>query len=344
MWVCVGQGARIRLTVTYTPGVSRVRGTVTQIVGSLSYVDAPDTGSYRCDLRGRLFRRKGLRLAVGDEVELDVSTEPSEDEDGESVPGHGMIEELLPRRTVLRRTRDFKRDQVLCANVDRVFVVTAVFDPPYKRAFIDRVLVGVERDDLEAVLVFNKMDIADDDYAEVIDDDAEVYRKLGYDVHLVSAESGLGLDTLRDAFNGRISVVVGPSGVGKSTLLNKICPGVKLRTGEVSTQRDRRGKHTTTSAVLIPLPGGGFVVDTPGLRAFGLWDVDVPAITEGFREIASRALDCKFNDCAHRTEPGCAVTAAIESGEIDEERVHSYQRLRTDAEAQATDRQAQRRR
>jgi ribosome biogenesis GTPase / thiamine phosphate phosphatase len=330
--------------VPYTLGVSPLRGTVTKIVGSSSHVEAQDAGSYRCDLRGRLFRRKGVRLAVGDEVEFTVDVEPTEDDDGVGTPGHGVIEELLPRRTFLRRTRDFKRDQVLCANVDKVFVVTAIFDPPYKRAFIDRVLVGVERDGLEAIVVFNKMDLADEDYAEVVTDDANVYRKLGYTTLLVSAENGEGVEALRAAFAGQISVVVGPSGVGKSTLLNTVCPGVKLRTGEVSAQRDRRGKHTTTSAELIPVPGGGFVVDTPGLRAFGLWDVGVEAINSGFREIEAVAPRCRFGDCAHKSEPDCAVRAAAETGEIDEERLLSYTRLREDALAQDQERKAKRRR
>ena len=257
---------------------------------------------------------------------------------------------LCPRRNCLRRSRDFKRDQILCANVDRVFVVIAVLDPPYKRGFIDRVLVGIVRDGLEPVVVFNKLDLAEGEYAEVVAADAAVYAALGYEVLLVSAETGAGVEALRAAFAGRISAVVGPSGVGKSTLLNQVCPGLTLRTGEVSQHREGRGKHTTTAAELIKLPFGGFVVDTPGLRAFGLWNASLADLQAGFPEIAAASVAaasdgraCKFRDCAHKSEPECVVIAAVASGEIDEERYLSYQRLCEELSGQSDERQARRR-
>lgn len=307
-----------------------------KVAGARSVVDTPQ-GVYRCDLRGRLFRQMNLRLAVGDSVVLrPMEAEETEDQ-------RGVIEAVEPRRSALRRVRDFKRDQILCANVDRIFVVVAVFDPPYKRAFLDRLVVGIERDELEPFLVFNKIDLADGDYRGIVAEDAEVYGELGYPTLLVSAASGEGIEELEAAFQDRISAVVGPSGVGKSTLLNRICPGLQLRTGEVSAV-DGRGRHTTTAAELVRLPKGGYVVDTPGLRAFGLWDLEPQEIMDGFREIRGKAPECRFRNCAHRSEPDCAVRSAVETGEIDEERYESYARLVEEVEATAAERQASRRR
>jgi len=321
----------------------RVTGTVLKVTGGQSLVDAGEAGLLRCDLRARLFRRRRLRLAVGDRVEVLAAGDPAADdpEDGEA-ERRGVIEAVLPRRSALRRSRDFKRDQVVVANVDRVFVVVAVFDPPYKRAFVDRVLVGVERDGLEATIVWNKVDICDEEYRELVEEDAGVYADLGYPSLLTSAETGEGVAELAAAFRGRVSAVVGPSGVGKSTLLNRIHPGLDLPTGEVS-EADGRGRHTTTAAELVRLPGGGWVVDTPGLRAFGLWDVAPGDLEAGFRDVAARAGACRFRDCAHVTEPDCAVRAAVAAGELDEERYQSYARLREELASDEARRVARRR-
>lgn len=316
-----------------------VKGTVTKILGGTSSVDAGPDGVFVCDLRARLHRKGGLRLAVGDQVAI-VPTD-----DSEAGARRGVIEEVEPRRSALRRVRDFKRDQVVCANVDRIFVVVAAGDPPYKRPFIDRLLVGAARDALPATIVVNKMDLADDEYRELIEEDMDVYGRLGHPSLLVSAETGEGVDALRAELRDRISAVVGPSGVGKSTLLNAVCPGLQLRTGEVS-EVDGRGRHTTTAAELVRLPGtdGGFVIDTPGLRAFGLWDLQPDEVLIGFKEIEDAAVSCRFTNCGHREEPGCAVKRAVEEGEVDEERYVSFLKLRDEVEAEAALRQASRRR
>jgi ribosome biogenesis GTPase len=320
--------------------VNLARGTVIKIVGSASHVDAGPLGELVCDLRGKLFRREKVRLAVGDHVELT----PSEGDDAPDGRGHAVIERVLPRRNALHRARDLKRDQVLVANVDRVFLVVAVMEPPYKRAFLDRLLVGCERDRIEPVLVFNKVDLASPEYRALVEEDAGVYRALGYEALLTSAGSGEGMAALGEAFRGRVSAVIGPSGVGKSSLLNRVCPGLTLRTSEVSLDRDGRGRHTTSAAELVRLPGGGFVVDTPGVRGFALGDADSADVSAGFRELAALAPACRFRDCTHREEPECAVRQAAAAGELDEERYQSYLRLREEALASEATRQSTRRR
>ena len=307
---------------------------MTKIVGTTSVVDVGGS-ELPCDLRAKLFRRERIRLAVGDRVEL-----AGEPEEG----GRGVIEAVLPRKNELRRARDLKRDQVLVANVDRVFLVFAAMEPAYKRGFIDRLLVGCERDEIEPFLVFNKVDLASPEYRELVGEDAQVYERLGYGTVLVSAETGEGVDALAAAFRDRVSAVIGQSGVGKSTLLNRVCPGLSLRTGEVSLDRDGRGRHTTTAAELVRLPGGGFVVDTPGVRGFALTDVHVDEVSDGFREVVQLRPGCRFNDCTHREEPGCAVRAAAEEGRIDEERYRSYLRLLDEVQETGAARQATRRR
>jgi ribosome biogenesis GTPase len=310
--------------------VSRIEGTVTKIEGSASWVDAGEE-RYRCDLRGKLSRKENLRLAVGDRVKLTV--------DGD----HAVIEEILPRRTVLERARSYKRDQVVCANVDQVFLIVSVLEPEYKRNFIDRLLVAIEHEGLEPVLVFNKLDLADERYREVCADDARIYRQLGYQVIGTSVESGEGVSDLLAAMKDKISALAGPSGVGKSSLLNAALPGLKLKTGEVS-ESSGRGRHTTSWAELVKLPQGGYVADTPGVRAFEMKGVEATQLPFLFRDIAKHQGGCRFRDCSHRDEPGCAIIPLTQSGEIDEERYDSYLKLRIELEAEEATLKASRKR
>ena len=312
-----------------------LRGTVTKILGASSTVDCGPAGVFQCGLRARLSRKGGVRLAVGDRVLVT----PGDVASGEAMagaPGSGTIEEVDPRRTVLRRVRDLKREYVVCANVDRIFIVVAVSDPPYNRSFIDRLIVGVERDALSPVVVVNKIDLADGESRALVARDMGVYGALGYATLLVSAETGEGIDAVREAFRGRISAVVGPSGAGKSSLLNLVSPGASLAIGKVS-DHDGRGRHTTTAAELVPLADGlqghAFVIDTPGLSEFGLGDIGPEELIAGFREIARTAVECRFKNCGHRTEPGCAVRRDVASGAIDEERYASWLKLREEMNA-----------
>lgn len=312
---------------------------MTKIEGSASWVDVGDE-RYRCDLRGKLSRKQNQRLAVGDRVKLSKVDDPESDAGTQL---HGVIEEILPRRTVLERARSYKRDQIVCANVDQVFLIVSVLEPEYKRNFIDRLLVAIEHDGLTPVLVFNKLDLADEKYRDVCADDARIYRKLGYGVIGTSVETGEGIDDLRAAMKDKISALTGSSGVGKSSLLNALVPGLALRTGEVS-ESSGRGKHTTTWAELIRLPQGGYVADTPGIRAFEVIGLEARELPFLYRDIAQHLAGCRFRDCSHRDEPGCAVIPAMHAGLIDEERYDSYRKLRAELEAEEATQKASRKR
>ena len=323
-----------------------VRGTVTKILGASSTVDCGPAGVFQCGLRSRLSRKGGVRLAVGDRV-LVTPGDVGSGEAAVATSAPGMIEEVDPRRTVLRRGHDLERGHIVCANVDCIFIVVAVSDPPYNRSFIDRLIVGAERDALAPVVVVNKIDLADRESHALVARDMDVYGALGYPALLVSAETGEGIDAVREAFRGRISAVVGPSGAGKSSLLNLVSPGASLLIGRVS-DHDGRGRHTTTAAELVPLVDGpegrGFVIDTPGLSDFGLGDIRADELMAGFRDVARAAVECRFTNCGHRAEPGCAVRRDVGSGAIDAERYASWLKLREEINADATGRPATRRR
>jgi ribosome biogenesis GTPase / thiamine phosphate phosphatase len=306
-------------------------GLVIQISGLLSIVDCGPDGVWTCDFRARLFRKQNLRLAVGDRVGISVN-------EGERLKKaedrRGMIESVGTRKSTLRRSRESKRDQVLCANIDHVFVVTSLVDPPYNKGFIDRVLVTVEREQLNASLIFNKMDlITDDEYFDLLVEDLSVYHTLGYKTLFASAKTGHGIDEIRGLLCDSVSVFTGPSGVGKSTLLNTLSPGLSLRTGDIG--KSRKGRHVTSSAILLKMPEGGYVVDTPGIRAFGISGLKPEELAGLFRDMASLQQDCRFRDCVHQKEPGCAILCALEDGDFSLERYESYVRIYEDLQVEA---------
>lgn len=274
-------------------------------------------GRHTAQLRGRLKeeRLESDLAAVGDRVLI----RPSDD-------GPAMIEKVLKRDRVLsRQAPGQEREQVLIANPDQAVFVFSCRDPEPNRRMLDRMLVAAERDNLPALICVNKADL---DLDGLCRGEFEIYEGLGYPVHITSAKTGSGIDELRQQLKDRISVFAGPSGVGKSSLLNAIESGLGLRTGEVREQT-RKGKHTTVSPKLVPLEFGGYVADTPGVKAFALWDIEPEELDAYFPEISERVADCQFNDCSHLHEPGCAVREAVEAGEIDEGRYDSYMRIRT---------------
>ena len=265
-------------------------------------------------LRGRLKReaRTGDKVVIGDQVE--VATKPD---------GTSTIEEVGPRGSqVVRRGPGGRRAKVIAANVARLVVVAAAARPEPRQVLLDRLMVVGESNDLELALVMNKIDLVGEGGQALSD----LYRTVGYRVLETSAVTGEGLDSLEDLLSRGTSALVGPSGVGKSTLLNAIQPDLGLRTGELS-HKEGRGRHTTVSSRLIPLHCGGLVADTPGFSDVGVWGVDQRTLETCFPDFHPFREECKYRGCSHLHEPNCGVQAALARSEINEGRFGSYRAL-----------------
>lgn len=274
-------------------------------------------------LRGRLKQRDALKLAVGDEVRLER----------ESRGDTWAIAEILPRRSQLARRAPggVYGERVVAANVDQVVVVFAAAHPEPNARMLDRFLVIAAANDIPSRIVINKSDlIASDPLARFAD-----YVRAGYPVQATSVVRRIGLDELHATLRGRVSAFTGPSGVGKSSLLNAMYPGLNLRVGEISQSVDK-GRHTTVGATMHPLPDGGYVMDTPGLREVGVWNVAPAELDRCFIEMRSLVGQCRFRNCRHREEPECAVRAAVDAGVMSVDRYESYRHLCVELEAQAS--------
>lgn len=283
--------------------------------------DAPDARIEKLPMRGRLFEERGHSrnvVAVGDRVKVTLGG----DDDG-------AIDEVLPRTSKLARRAkgDEDREQVIAANVSLVLIVAAVKDPPLQPLLIDRILASCERQDLRAAIAFTKIDR---DKKGRSNEWVELYQGLGYEVFPCSVIAGKEttdtLDALAAELHRNMTVLTGLSGVGKSSLINHLLPGSDLRIGSMS--RIRQGKHTTTHTELLRIPDGGHVLDTPGIRNFGLFGVGPDEVSFYFREIAEIAKECQYRDCSHRDDDGCAVLPAVEAGTIHVSRYDSYLRIR----------------
>ena len=267
-----------------------------------------DRGEETAVLRGKAKRSRYDRVVVGDRVILD-------DGDEKGTLGIASVE---PRRNLLeRRTPSGRGNKPVAANLDRVYVVTAAADPHPIPQLIDRLCAIAEANEIPVALVINKSELGP---AEAL---AARYRHAGYEVFLVSARTGAGLEPLFQALRGRESLLTGASGVGKSTILNRLQPGLALRTGEVS-EKNRRGTNTTVAAVLVPLPEGGWLVDTPGFSDVGLWGIEPRELASCFPEMRGLIDRCKFADCTHRDEPACSIREAASIGTIHPDRYASY--------------------
>jgi ribosome biogenesis GTPase len=294
-------------------------GTVLERDGSTYRVATP-TGEVRAVLRGRS-KRNQPRVVVGDVVRLEP--EPAGELYG--------IECVEPRRSLLaRRTPEGRGTRAVAANVDQVVVVAAARSPDPVPQLIDRLLVLAEANRIPPSVVINKIDL---DPAPAL---AERMRRAGYSVYRTSVKGGEGISELSAALAGRTTVVTGPSGAGKSSLLNAIEPGLRLRTAEVS-ERIRRGRHTTVSAVMIPLSVGGFLTDTPGFSEVGLWGIEPRDLAQCFPELRPLVDQCRYGDCRHMVEPGCAVRTAVDEGLVAGDRYESYRALLEEIEAMPRD-------
>lgn len=300
----------------------RLKGTVLRGTGGVWHVRDEQGDTREVSLRGRLKKGDGVKLAVGDEVVL----EP--DERG----GAWAIAEILPRRSRLARRAPGGAygERVVAANVDQVVVVLAAARPEPHPRMLDRFLVIAAANDIAARIVINKVDLVPSEALARFAD----YVRAGYPVQATSVAKGVGLGELHDALQGRVSALTGPSGVGKSSLLNAMYPGLDLRVGEISRSVNK-GRHTTVGASMHPLPDGGYVMDTPGLREVGVWNVEPHELGRCFVEFRPYIEQCRFGDCTHRTEPGCAVREAVERGEVSVARYESYLHLYEELEATA---------
>ncbi len=291
-------------------------GVVTQATGSW-YEVLSEGETLRCRIRGRL-RLKGVRstnpVVVGDEVEC------VEDEHGDH-----LITGIRPRRNyVIRRASNLsKESHIIAANVDQALLMVTLRQPETAWEFVDRFLVTCEAYKVPVKIILSKLDLQQ---AEEVEAFREVYEKIGYEVIGVSVTTGEGVERVRELLSGRTTLLSGNSGVGKSTLVGEIFPSLEIRTGEIS-ESFHKGKHTTTFSTMYPLEGGGAVIDTPGIKGFGLIDIDDAELWHYFPEMMETACDCRFYNCTHTHEPGCAVVEAVKNGEIAYERYESYLKI-----------------
>ena len=245
--------------------------------------------------------------------------------------GKGIIEAIEPRQRMLSRmapTPSGEYQQIIIANPDQAVFVFSCQQPEPRFGMLDRFLVIAEKQDIPAMIVANKVDLVGREAAQIL---FERYQAVGYPVTYTSAKTMVGTDELSRRLVGKVSVFAGPSGVGKSSLLNVIFPGLDLREREVS-QATSKGRHTTVVREMYPLAEGGYVADTPGLKALALWDMEAEELDGYFPELRERVVDCMFSDCTHTHEPGCAVLQAVADGEIHPERYQSYVRMRSGEE------------
>lgn len=294
-----------------------LRGLITRSQSGF-YTIETGTGPLTCHLRGRLKRgpRRGDVVAVGDWATVTPHGH-----------GRGMIEDIEPRQRTLSRmapTPQGEYQQIIIANPDQSVFVFACAHPAPHLGMLDRFLVIAEKQDIPALIVANKVDLAGIEAAQEI---FGHYEPLGYTVVYTSARDHRGVDELRERLAGKISVLLGPSGVGKTSLLNALQPGLGLAVREVS-QATRKGRHTTVVRQMFPLEGGGYVADTPGLKALALWDITPEELDGYFPELRERVAHCQFSDCTHLHEPGCAVQTAVAEGQVHPERYASYVKMR----------------
>lgn len=296
-----------------------MRGIVIRATGSWYEVRLEDGAQISCRIKGKIRledRRSTNPVVIGDEVEVEFSEDDK------------MITKIFPRTNYIIRQSPKHRtaEHIIAANLDLAVVIATINYPRTSTGFIDRMLVTTTAYHIPAILVVNKSDLYNKDELKQYDELKSIYDKIGYPTILISAKKDEGVDLLKDFILNRVSVFSGHSGVGKSTLLNELIPKLELHTKEISDYTGK-GQHATTYAEMYALPFGGFIIDTPGIKEFGVLDLVPQEISHYFPEMRDKLQGCKFNNCLHLNEPGCAIRESVENGEIAESRYKSYQNI-----------------
>ena len=309
--------------------MSSMEGVVIKSTGKWYDVELENGERCKCRIRGKM-RLSGLRttnpIAVGDHVEV---SEEEDDEGNRVILGFNERVNYIVRKS----TNLSKQKQILAANVDMAYLMVTIHSPVTHLAFIDRFLVSAESFRIPVKILFNKIDILSEEDLEYVDALIYMYEQIGYQCMKISANDSKSVESLREEINGKQIMISGHSGVGKSTLINSLDPTLDLKTGEIS-KAHMQGQHTTTFAEMHKLQSGGYIIDTPGIRAFGIVDLDKAVISHYFPEMRALLNQCKYNNCLHLKEPGCAVKAAVENGQIFESRYHTYVQLMEEDESE----------
>lgn len=302
-----------------------MRGLVIKNTGSWYQVKTDDGQLIECKIKGN-FRLKGIRstnpIAVGDRVQIILNQE-----------GTAFINEIEDRKNyIIRRSSNLsKQSHILAANLDQCMLVVTVNYPETSTTFIDRFLASAEAYRVPVKILFNKVDAYDEDECRYLDSLVNLYTQIGYPCFRLSARTGEGLDAIKEELKGKVTLFSGHSGVGKSTLINAILPQLEVKTAEISAYHNK-GMHTTTFSEMFAVPGDGYIIDTPGIKGFGTFDMEEEEIGHYFPEIFKTSADCKYNNCTHRHEPGCAVRKAVEEHYISQSRYTSYLSMLEDKE------------
>jgi ribosome biogenesis GTPase len=302
-------------------------GKILKSTGKWYIVELEDGTLVDCRIRGKI-RLDGLRttnpIAAGDQVEL------TDDRDEE---GKGVITSVKERKNYIARksTNLSKQSQILAANIDKAYLMVTLKSPVTHLAFIDRFLVSAESFRVPVTILFNKVDTYNEDELFYLDALIDLYENIGYPCHKISAENALNIDFIRDEITGNQVMISGHSGVGKTTLINQLDSNLDLRTGEIS-EYHQQGQHTTTFAEMHKLQTGGYIIDTPGIRAFGIVDLDKEVMSHYFPEMRALLGTCKYHNCQHLNEPHCNIKKAIEEGNISESRYQTYLQLMSEDE------------